>query len=111
MNSSLSPKRAVAELKELRRLTADENGAQHVAFTPTWMKARARLRKQLEALPVEIHNDPAGNAWTTLRGESSRTLPIGGHMDFSMTKSLATGERIKPVAQSSHFQPLQALLP
>ena len=72
MNSSPNPKRAVADLKELRRLTADENGAQRAAFTPTWTKARAWPRKRLEALPAEIHNDPAGNAWTTLRGESIR---------------------------------------
>jgi acetylornithine deacetylase/succinyl-diaminopimelate desuccinylase-like protein len=81
MNSSLNPKRTVAELKELRALTADENGAQRVAFTPTWTKTRAWLRKKLEALPVEVHNDAAGNTWTTLRGESDRALLIGGHMD------------------------------
>ena len=81
MTTLLNPKRTVAELKELRALTADENGAQRVAFTPTWTKTRAWLRKKLEALPVEIHNDAAGNTWTTLRGESENTLLIGGHMD------------------------------
>ena len=81
MNTPLNSKRTVAELKELRALTADENGAQRVAFTPMWVKTRAWLRKKLEALPVEIHNDAAGNTWTTLRGESDRALLIGGHMD------------------------------
>src|ERR1039457_6355686 len=81
MTNLLNPKRTVAELKELRALTDDENGAQRVAFTPTWTKTRAWLRKKLEALPVEIHNDAAGNTWTTLRGESDRALLIGGHMD------------------------------
>ena len=81
MNTPPNPKRTVAELKELRALTADENGAQRVAFTPIWVKTRAWLRKKLEALPVEIHNDAAGNTWTTLRGESDRALLIGGHMD------------------------------
>ncbi|MGO8741809.1 MAG: M20/M25/M40 family metallo-hydrolase [Limisphaerales bacterium] len=81
MNTPPNPKRAVAELKELRALTADENGAQRVAFTPMWVKTRAWLRKKLEALPVETHNDAAGNTWTTLRGESDRALLIGGHMD------------------------------
>ena len=38
--STLNPKRTVAELKELRALTDDENGAQRVAFTKTWLKAR-----------------------------------------------------------------------
>src|SRR5213596_550292 len=79
--NTLHPKRTVAELKELRSLTADKNGAQRVAFTETWVEARAWLRQKLEALPVQIHTDAAGNLWTTLRGESERALLIGGHMD------------------------------
>ena len=77
----LDPKRTVAELKELRRLTSDENGAQRVAFTKTWVETRAWLKKKLESLPVETHTDAAGNLWTTLRGQSERALLIGGHMD------------------------------
>ena len=75
------PKRTVAELKELRAFTADEHGAQRVAFTPTWVAARAWLRQKLAALPVEVHTDAAGNLWATLHGESERALLIGGHMD------------------------------
>lgn len=77
----LNAKRTVADLKELRSLTSDENGAQRVAFTKTWLSARAWLRKQLETLPLEIHNDAAGNTWFTLTGESNKSLLIGGHMD------------------------------
>ena len=81
MNSSLNPKRTVAELKELRALTGDENGAQRVAFTPVWVKTRAWLQSKLAELPAERHVDAAGNLWTTLRGESDKCLLIGGHMD------------------------------
>jgi len=81
MNSILNPSRAVAELKELRELTGNENGAQRVAFTPTWAKARAWLRRKLEELPAEVHTDEAGNLWATLRGESEKALLIGGHID------------------------------
>ena len=81
MSTPLNPKRTVAELKELRALTGDENGAQRVAFTPTWTKAREWLQSKLAPLPVEIHNDAAGNTWFTLRGESEKTLLIGGHID------------------------------
>jgi hydantoinase/carbamoylase family amidase len=77
----LDPKRAVAELKELRALTGDDNGAQRVAFTPIWAKARQWLRSKLEGVPTEVHNDAAGNLWATLRGESDKTLLIGGHID------------------------------
>jgi len=77
----VNPKRAIAELKELRALTGDENGAQRVAFTPVWVATRDWLRQKLAGLPVETHTDAAGNFWATLRGESERALLIGGHMD------------------------------
>lgn len=80
--STLNPRRTIEELKELRHLTGDENGAQRVAFTPMWVKARAWLRAKLDAIPgLETHVDAAGNLWSTLRGESPRALLIGGHMD------------------------------
>ena len=78
---SLDPKRTVAELKELRTLTGDENGAQRVAFTRTWAKARAWLRSKLEEIPAEVHTDEAGNLWATVIGESEKALLIGGHFD------------------------------
>lgn len=81
MSNALNPKRTVAELKELRALTGDEHGAQRVAFTPVWTKARAWLREKLAGLPVEMHTDAAGNLWATLRGESDQALLIGGHID------------------------------
>lgn len=77
----LDPQRTIRELKALRALTGDDDGAQRVAFTPTWVKARAWLREQLAGLPVEVHEDAAGNTWITLRGASERALLIGGHMD------------------------------
>jgi len=81
MNTRLNPKRTVAELKELRALTGNHNGAQRVAFTPTWVQAREWFEQKMKALPVEIHRDAAGNLWSTLRGESPKELLIGGHID------------------------------
>ena len=78
---SLNPKRTVAELKELRELTADENGAQRVAWTDVWQKARKWFATKLVGLPVEHHYDAAGNSWTTLRGSSSQALILGSHLD------------------------------
>ncbi|MFN3265955.1 MAG: Zn-dependent hydrolase [Deinococcales bacterium] len=77
----LNPRRTVAELKELRALTANEDGAQRVAFTPMWQTARDFFRSKLEGLPVSVSQDEAGNVWVTLQGESSRELWIGGHLD------------------------------
>jgi N-carbamoyl-L-amino-acid hydrolase len=78
---SLQPQRTVAELKELRALTSDENGAQRVAWTDTWLKAREWFQSKLKGLPVQHHYDAAGNSWTTLPGASEKTLIIGGHLD------------------------------
>ncbi len=78
---SLNPKRTVAELKELRGLTADENGAQRVAWTEVWLKAREWFAAKVKQLPVEQHFDAAGNSWVTLQGESDQALLIGGHLD------------------------------
>ena len=78
---ALDPQRTIAELKDLRSFTSDENGAQRVAFTPTWLAARAWLVEKLATLPVETHQDAAGNLWTTLRGRSDKALLIGGHLD------------------------------
>jgi hydantoinase/carbamoylase family amidase len=77
----LEPKRTVAELKELRELTGDENGAQRVAWTETWQRAREWLARKLEGTGVEEEIDEAGNQWFTLRGASERAVLIGGHID------------------------------
>jgi N-carbamoyl-L-amino-acid hydrolase len=72
---------AIDMLKELRALTADENGAQRLAWSPVWLKARAWFQSKLRELPVEHHLDAAGNSWTTLTGASERTLILGSHLD------------------------------
>ena len=77
----VDPKRTVAELKDLRRLTGNEDGAQRVAFTDTWVKTREWLRAKLAELPLETHVDEAGNLWSTLAGDSPGAMLIGGHMD------------------------------
>jgi hydantoinase/carbamoylase family amidase len=77
----LQPRRTVAELEELRELTGDEDGAQRVAWTETWTKAKDWLRGKLDGVGVEEKTDEAGNQWFTLPGRSDRALLIGGHID------------------------------
>jgi N-carbamoyl-L-amino-acid hydrolase len=72
---------AIGLLKELRTLTADEHGAQRLAWSPTWLKAREWFLGKLRELPVEHHYDAAGNSWTTLKGESEKALILGSHLD------------------------------
>jgi N-carbamoyl-L-amino-acid hydrolase len=81
MANLLDPSRTISELKTLRAITSDENGAQRLAFTPAWLTARGFLQDSLRELPVETHTDAAGNFWATVRGNSERELLIGGHMD------------------------------
>ncbi|MGH3014452.1 MAG: Zn-dependent hydrolase [Gaiellaceae bacterium] len=73
--------RTVEELRELRELTGDEDGAQRVAWTDTWARAKDWLSGKLAPLGVEEETDAAGNQWFTLRGDSERALVIGGHID------------------------------
>jgi N-carbamoyl-L-amino-acid hydrolase len=77
----LDPGRTVVELRELQELTGDKNGAQRVAWTETWQRAREWLRRKLAATGAEETIDAAGNQWFTLPGESERALLIGGHID------------------------------
>jgi Peptidase family M28 len=78
---ALDPARTVAELKELRALTGDDDGAQRVCWTETWATARSWMRAKLETLGLEVEIDEAGNQWGTLAGASSRAVLIGGHID------------------------------
>jgi hydantoinase/carbamoylase family amidase len=77
----LDPGRAVADLKELRELTGDEDGAQRVAWTETWERAREWLKGKLGETGAAEEIDEAGNQWFTLAGESEQAVLIGGHID------------------------------
>ncbi len=112
---SLNPKRTIAELKELRALTGDANGAQRVAWTDTWLKAREWFAGKLAGLlaPVEHHYDAAGNNWVTLQGQSEKALLIGGHLDSvpnggwldGSLNVLAGLEVLRRIAEEFHGRP------
>jgi len=77
----LDPSRTVAELRELRELTGDENGAQRVAWTDTWQRAQEWMSSKLEGTGAAESFDAAGNQWWTLPGAGERALILGGHLD------------------------------
>ena len=77
----LDPARTVAELRELKELTGDDDGAQRVAWTDTWVAAKEWLSAKVEPTGAVEEIDEAGNQWFTLRGDSERALLIGGHID------------------------------
>jgi N-carbamoyl-L-amino-acid hydrolase len=74
----LDPSRTVAELRELQELTGDADGAQRVAWTDTWVRAKEWLD---EKVPLDAEVDEAGNQWWTLPGSSEQAVLIGGHID------------------------------
>ena len=78
---TLDPSRTVSELKELRELTGNEDGAQRVAWTDTWVQAQEWMASKLEATAAAMEFDEARNQWWTLRGRSDKELLIGGHLD------------------------------
>jgi N-carbamoyl-L-amino-acid hydrolase len=74
--------RAVAGLQELRRLTGDDDGAQRVAWTDTWIEARDWLRRELDGIDgLTVETDEAGNTWASAPGEHDRFVIVGGHLD------------------------------
>jgi beta-ureidopropionase / N-carbamoyl-L-amino-acid hydrolase len=77
----LDPARTVAELRELRELTENEDGAQRLAWTETWVQAKEWLAGKVADTGAEVETDEAGNQWFTLPGGSSQALLIGGHID------------------------------
>ncbi|HEY6606693.1 MAG TPA: hydantoinase/carbamoylase family amidase [Gaiellaceae bacterium] len=77
----LDPRRTVTELRELQELTGDEDGAQRLAWTETWERAREWLRSKVMQTGADETVDAAGNQWFTVAGDSDRAVLIGGHID------------------------------
>ena len=77
----LDPARTVAELRELQELTGDDNGAQRVAWTETWERAREWLRDKVADTGAVEEIDEAGNQWFTLAAVDGKALLLGGHID------------------------------
>jgi allantoate deiminase len=75
--------RAVAGLRELARLTGNDDGAQRVAWTDTWETANDWFRNELAGIDgvTSVESDAAGNLWATAPGESERFVVVGGHLD------------------------------
>jgi len=77
----VEPARAIADLRELHRLTGGPEGARRVAWTDEWERARSFLYDRLDELPVAVERDAAGNVWATLDGDSDEIVAIGSHVD------------------------------
>jgi hypothetical protein len=72
----IDPDRVITGLQELRALSSDERGAQRVAWSPQWRRAREWLVQRLSDLPLAVEVDEAGNLWATLAGDAERAVAI-----------------------------------
>jgi N-carbamoyl-L-amino-acid hydrolase len=80
--SEVDAARAVEELRDLKRRTGNDDGAQRVAWTDTWNIANDWFREELAGIDgVSVETDAAGNLWATAPGDSERFVIIGGHLD------------------------------
>jgi len=73
--------RVIGDLRELAALTSNDQGAQRVAWTPVWQRARTWFAEKLAALGLHAELDEAGNSWATLPGRSPATIILGSHLD------------------------------
>ena len=83
MSTTYDPNRVIEDLRGLAELTGgrDTGGARRLCWTDEWVRARGFLRERLDALPVEVEIDEAGNLWAYLRGERPETVVVGSHVD------------------------------
>ena len=77
----MSARDVIANLRELAARTSTADGAQRLAWGPVWREARSWFNEKLQSIGLTPTIDAAGNSWTFLRGDSDRTVIIGGHLD------------------------------
>ena len=73
--------RPLRDLKELRELTGDADGAHRLAWTEDWRKAREWLLRKLGETDATVERDVAGNLWATVPGEREQIVVVGSHID------------------------------
>lgn len=71
----------IDDLKEIAVLTSDENGAQRVAWTPTWKMAAEWFAEKMRNAGAVVWMDAAGNSWAKFSGETEEAIVISSHID------------------------------
>jgi N-carbamoyl-L-amino-acid hydrolase len=76
---AVDPGRAIADLRELDRLTGGPEGARRVCWTPEWERAREFLRERLAEIDgVTVEVDEAANLWAR---KGNGAVAVGSHID------------------------------
>lgn len=71
----------IADLHELRTLTADAEGSHRVAWTPVWDQALEWFSDKMRSFGANVSIDSAHNVYACIPGETSEALCIGSHLD------------------------------
>lgn len=78
----LDSKPVINDLKQLRELTSNPEGAQRICWGPVWRTSRSWFTDKVKnELGLSVRTDSAGNNWVTLPGESREGVIIGSHLD------------------------------
>src|ERR1700693_4766639 len=85
----MAPSSCTIDASEMQRLVeglgaiGEQPGGgivRHV-YDPAWVAARAQLAEWMRAAGLAVHEDPVGNLFGRIGGESSRTVLTGSHID------------------------------
>ena len=72
----------IADLDELATQSGGRfAGAKRLAWSPDWLAARAWLRGKLDQIGLPVTEDPAGNIWATVPGDTDAFVIVGSHID------------------------------
>ena len=81
VSDGLDPLAVISDLRRLAEMSSDENGAQRLAWTPTWERSRNFYRECLAEIDLTPERDQAGNLWTFLPGRKASYVAVGSHLD------------------------------
>ena len=89
----LNPQNVIANLQELRALTSNEDGAQRIAFTPTWTRARTASRTVFRLTPRARTSSgsggtrkPTGHSPEVI-SSSRRAITVAASVDLGISAS------------------------
>jgi hydantoinase/carbamoylase family amidase len=77
----VDPERVISDLRELAALTGDAAGAQRLAWTAGWERARELVAGRCAEVGVAGVRDRAANLWFVLEGDRPGMLVAGSHLD------------------------------
>ena len=97
MSSSLRTHadRTIADLRALADLTSTPDGAQRIAWGPTWRKARDWFREQVSTLGLAVHTDAADardTDWSQVAALHDQLVRLDPSPVVALNRAIAVAE-------------------